>query len=252
MARKAIAHSPRILFILLLGIAAIRPAFAVPTVYFVHNDHRGAPVAMSDMSQKVVWRAQYLPFGEAIVDEDPDGDGQTVTQDARLPGQYYDKETGFYYNYYRDYDPSLGRYIQADPIGINMDYSNPQMQLAKLHGIPFNEVEGYGVLQVNHLYGYVDQNSINSTDSNGLRGTPGFNGSLHNALSNLPDNSDQNKVKCGIFGCDYQYADYVCSSYCPDKGVHSCPRYGDEPKLRSGHEASGPLCNKSCKWVPRS
>ena len=36
----------------------------------------------------------------------------------RLPGQRYDQETGLRYNYYRDYDPSLGRYEESDPIGL--------------------------------------------------------------------------------------------------------------------------------------
>lgn len=35
-----------------------------------------------------------------------------------LPGQYYDAETGRHYNYFRDYDPAVGRYAESDPIGL--------------------------------------------------------------------------------------------------------------------------------------
>ena len=42
----------------------------------------------------------------------------SIAQPLRLPGQYADGETGLHQNWWRDYDPSLGRCLQADPIGL--------------------------------------------------------------------------------------------------------------------------------------
>jgi RHS repeat-associated protein len=36
----------------------------------------------------------------------------------RFQGQYEDAETGFYYNRFRYYDPSIGAYLSQDPIGL--------------------------------------------------------------------------------------------------------------------------------------
>ncbi|QTD47283.1 RHS repeat-associated core domain-containing protein [Ottowia testudinis] len=37
----------------------------------------------------------------------------------RFPGQYYDQETNLHQNYFRDYSPARGRYLQSDPIGLD-------------------------------------------------------------------------------------------------------------------------------------
>lgn len=42
-----------------------------------------------------------------------------MTFNLRFPGQYYDAETSLHYNYFRDYDPTTGRYIESDPIGLD-------------------------------------------------------------------------------------------------------------------------------------
>jgi RHS repeat-associated protein len=60
---------------------------------------------------------QTEPFGNNVADENPSGSG-TFDLPLRFPGQRYDAETGLHYNYYRDYDSSLGRYGESDPIGL--------------------------------------------------------------------------------------------------------------------------------------
>jgi RHS repeat-associated protein len=88
------------------------------TLYYVHNDHLGAPQVLTDEVGAVVWRATYDPFGQATVNEDPDGNGVVVKNNLGLAGMYADSETGLYYNWHRYYDPKTGRYISSDPIGL--------------------------------------------------------------------------------------------------------------------------------------
>jgi len=51
-----------------------------------------------------------------MANENPAGQGQFGFS-LRFPGQYYDRETNLHYNVFRDYDPAIGRYLEADPIG---------------------------------------------------------------------------------------------------------------------------------------
>ena len=44
--------------------------------------------------------------------------GPSFSYNLRLPGQYYMAETGLNQNYFRDYDPMVGRYVESDPIGL--------------------------------------------------------------------------------------------------------------------------------------
>jgi len=65
-----------------------------------------------------MWQWDNLdPFGNSAANENPGGLG-TFKYAMRFLGQYYDTETATHYNYVRDYDPSVGRYVQSDPIGL--------------------------------------------------------------------------------------------------------------------------------------
>jgi RHS repeat-associated protein len=81
-------------------------------IRYVHADHLGTPQKMTDGSGALVWDAVYKPFGEAHAISG------SANNPQRFPGQLYDPETGFHYNYFRDYAPGLGRYIESDPIGL--------------------------------------------------------------------------------------------------------------------------------------
>ena len=80
-------------------------------VSFVRSDHIGRPVFATDSSGVKVWTAAYLPFGGVRVTT-----GTPPT--ARFPGQWFQSETGLHQNWMRDYDPTTGRYMQADPLGL--------------------------------------------------------------------------------------------------------------------------------------
>lgn len=77
------------------------------------NDRLGTPQKLINNSGATVWSAEYSAFDEADV-----ASASSVSNPLRFPGQYFDKETGTDYNYFRTYDPSLGRYLQSDPIGL--------------------------------------------------------------------------------------------------------------------------------------
>ena len=84
---------------------------------YLHTDHLNTPRIATDANQTVVWRWGSDAFGQGKPDTDPDQDGKKTFVPLRFPGQIA-SEGGLYYNYYRYYDPTTGRYISSDPIGL--------------------------------------------------------------------------------------------------------------------------------------
>lgn len=77
-------------------------------------NYQGTPQALVDLQGRIVWQAEYDPWGN-LVDEK---NFTNLYQPIRMQGQYYDKESNLHYNRYRYYDPCLGRYLTQDPIGL--------------------------------------------------------------------------------------------------------------------------------------
>jgi RHS repeat-associated protein len=80
--------------------------------YWYQNDHLGTPQKIVDASGKVAWSATADAFGNTQIQV------SEIENNLRFPGQYYDQETGLHYNYHRYYDPTAGRYLTPDPIGM--------------------------------------------------------------------------------------------------------------------------------------
>nr|WP_246864609.1 RHS repeat domain-containing protein [Spongiibacter thalassae] len=111
-------------------------------VGYYHNDHLGTPQKITARSGAVLWSATYNAFGKAAITTN------TIENNLRLPGQYYDEETGTHYNYFRDYDPEKGRYIQSDPIGLRGGVNT----FAYVLGNPLTYADPLGLLQVDSTY----------------------------------------------------------------------------------------------------
>ncbi len=88
------------------------------SVYTIDTDHLNTPRAVRSQAGTTIWRWDSDPFGDLPPNDDPDGNGLRFSFPLRFPGQYFDAETGLHYNYFRDYDPRTGRYVQSDPIGL--------------------------------------------------------------------------------------------------------------------------------------
>ncbi|QWF15286.1 RHS repeat-associated core domain-containing protein [Lysobacter capsici] len=107
-----------------LPVGLLDGAGTAQSLKYIEPDHLGTPRAVVDPNRGTTgvaiwtWDAKSEAFGNSPPNQDPDQDGTAFVFNMRFPGQRHDPSTGLSYNYYRDYDPSVGRYIQADPIGL--------------------------------------------------------------------------------------------------------------------------------------
>jgi RHS repeat-associated protein len=93
---------------------AVDVAAGPAQAYYIYADHLNTPRQVVDKNTQVVWRwDQDDPFGA-----NAPAASNGFALNLRFPGQYYDAETKLHYNYFRDYDPQTGRYVQSDPIGL--------------------------------------------------------------------------------------------------------------------------------------
>jgi len=116
--------------------------------YWVHRDRLGSGRKMTDASGAVRYRAEFDPFGQALL-EWSNPSGVTNLNSHKFTGYERDEATGLDYAQARMYHSARGRFIQPDPKGFGAaDPSRPQTL---------------------NRYSYVHNDPVNFTDPTGLQ-----------------------------------------------------------------------------------
>jgi RHS repeat-associated protein len=122
-----------------LPIAVLTPSLN----FYVFADHIGTPLVLATPEGQIAWDWRYHdPFGNNA----PNNSTLLTAYDHRFPGQIADSETGLFYNYFRDYDPQLGRYIESDPIGLDGGINT----YAYVRGNPISRLDSFGLFDEVH------------------------------------------------------------------------------------------------------
>jgi len=141
-----------IIMMLMFTMVSVAPAADV--VYYYYTDPAGTPMAMSDSAGAVVWRADYLPFGEETIV------ASTVQNNKMFVGKEKDSESGLYYFGARYFDPATGRFGSPDSVG-PVDPRTGKVKQEILHNPQRITPYIYGL---NNPYRYVDDDGRWATE----------------------------------------------------------------------------------------
>ena len=161
------------------------PTSVTTKIYRVYADHIRTPRVITQLNDtRMVWRWDNTdPFGLLHPEESPAG-LPTFTYNPRFPGQVFDNESNNHYNYYRDYDPQLGRYVQSDAIGLKGGINTYQYT----NGNPMSGFDPFGLANLN-LFNPSDIYMYNAAEKWNPAGVYSVAG--HGAFYNMSDQNDR-------------------------------------------------------------
>lgn len=164
-------------------------------VSYYFNDHLGTPQKLFNRTGRIQWQMNYSAFGLAST---VSGKINEVENALRFPGQYFDEETSTHYNYYRNYDAELGRYLQSDPIGLGGGVN--RFVYVKSNAIKYMDFFGLDAIDVWYM-GY----PINTGEVNPLTGEDIIVNAVHAGVVSIDPATGGTRY--------YEYGRYDAANY---------------------------------------
>jgi len=124
--------------------------------YLYHPDHLGSVSVVSNQRGLPYERVEYLPFGEVWIEETDPATGYIP---FRFTSKELDEETGLYYHGARYYEPTISRWMSADPAGF---------ALISPMGSDGKPKAGYSIIEAANWYAYVSNNPVIYVDPTGM------------------------------------------------------------------------------------
>jgi RHS repeat-associated protein len=217
-------------------------------LHYVYADQLSTPrVITRTRSNQIVWRWDEAdPFGSIPPNQNPTNIG-VFTYNLRFPGQYFDKETNNHYNYYRDYDPQIGKYIQSDPIGLDGGINT----YAYVGGNPLRRIDPLGLTWIFHQStGHIVHESMSGKYDDAGDGYAGHNDGLNSAnyqdVPGGPANSNAGPLPQGDYSIGPQQTNVTGSGTRLPASMRLTPNPNNNMLGRSGFLIhNGNMANQS-------
>ena len=130
---------------------AVNTGADLSTAKFLHADHLGSTRVCTDANGNATGQCAYEPFGEFT----GGASACTIPIQYRFAGMEYDSETGLYHTWFRQYDPSRGRWTGVDPLAGHMDLPRSLNRYAYALNDPVNKVDPLGLDVFLFLWGCI-------------------------------------------------------------------------------------------------